>query len=44
VWDQRTKAGKVVGPGEYVLYGLLLVESEPLRSPTKSLEIRSSLA
>jgi hypothetical protein len=44
VWDQRTKAGEVVGPGDYVLYGLLLVEGEPLRSPAKSLEIRSSLA
>jgi hypothetical protein len=44
VWDQRTKLGEAVGPGEYVLHGLLLVESEPLRTPPASLEIRSPAA
>lgn len=38
-WDQRTKAGKTLGPGEYVAYGLLLVEGEPLRTPSTSLRI-----
>ena len=44
VWDQRTNPGEAVGPGEYVLHGLLLVESEPLRTPPASLEIRSPAA
>jgi hypothetical protein len=39
VWDQRTKDGKRVEPGEYVATGLLLVEGEPLRTPPKPLRI-----
>lgn len=38
-WDQRTNDGRPVGPGEYVVDGLLLVEGEPLRTPRKSLTI-----
>jgi hypothetical protein len=29
VWDQRTKQGKPVAPGEYTARGLLLVEDNP---------------
>jgi len=39
VWDQRTKNGRAVEPGEYVAHGLLLVEGEPLRTPPTSLKI-----
>jgi hypothetical protein len=39
VWDQRTKDGRAVEAGEYVVHGLLLVEGEPLRTPPKSLTI-----
>jgi hypothetical protein len=34
VWDQRTKHGKRVAPGEYTARGLLLVEGNPLETPS----------
>jgi hypothetical protein len=39
VWDQRTKDGRAVAPGEYVAQGLLLVEGEPLPTAPASLKI-----
>lgn len=33
VWDQRTKQGRRVEPGEYTARGLLLVEGDPLETP-----------
>jgi Intracellular proteinase inhibitor len=38
-WNQRTNAGRPVDPGEYVVTGLLLVEGEPLRAPSRPLSI-----
>jgi len=38
-WDQRTKNGRRVGPGDYVATGLLLVEGEPLRTAPKPFTI-----
>ena len=38
-WNQRTNGGRLVGPGDYVVTGLLLVEGEPLRTPSRSLSI-----
>lgn len=37
-WDQRTRQGSPVDPGEYTARGLLLVEGEPLE--TKSVPFR----
>jgi hypothetical protein len=34
VWDQRTRRGTPLEPGEYAARGLLLVEGEPLETPT----------
>lgn len=39
VWDQHTKGGKRVAPGEYTVRGLLLVEGEPLETPPATLRI-----
>ena len=33
VWDQRTRQGEPLEPGEYVARGQLLVEGEPLETP-----------
>jgi hypothetical protein len=33
VWDQRTRQGELLEPGEYAARGLLLVEGEPLETP-----------
>lgn len=38
-WDQRTNAGDLVPPGAYTLYGELLTDSRPLRTPEASLRI-----
>jgi intracellular proteinase inhibitor BsuPI len=38
-WDQRTNARRVVGPGDYVVEGSLLLEGEPLRASPQSLTI-----
>jgi hypothetical protein len=32
-WDQRTKRGTQLDPGEYVARGFLLVEGDPLETP-----------
>jgi hypothetical protein len=34
LWDQRTKRGKTLEPGEYTARGLLLVEGNPLETPS----------
>lgn len=39
VWDQHTKGGKRVAPGEYTVRGILLVEGEPLATPPAPLRI-----
>ncbi|HYS11111.1 MAG TPA: BsuPI-related putative proteinase inhibitor [Myxococcales bacterium] len=39
VWNQRTKAGKRVGAGEYLVTGLLLVEDGQLSAPPRRLTI-----
>jgi hypothetical protein len=39
VWHQKTGTGQAVEPGEYVAHALLLVEGEPLRTPSKPLRI-----
>ncbi len=39
VWDQRTKRGTSVGPGEYTARGLLLVEGDPLETPSAPFHI-----
>lgn len=39
VWNQRTKAGKQVRPGEYTVRGLLLVEGDPLETRLTPLRI-----
>lgn len=38
VWDQRTRQGRPVAPGEYTARGLLLVEGDPLE--TRSVPFR----
>lgn len=38
-WDQRTKRGELVEPGDYVVEGALLTDSQPLRTPAASLRI-----
>lgn len=38
-WDQRTKQGTSVPPGEYTARGLLLVEGEPLATLTQTFRI-----
>jgi hypothetical protein len=39
VWDQRTNQGKPVEPGEYMARGFLLVEGDPLETPSVLLRI-----
>jgi hypothetical protein len=39
VWDQRTNQGKPVEPGEYMTRGFLLVEGDPLETPSVLLRI-----
>jgi hypothetical protein len=38
-WDQRTKEGQPLDPGEYVARGLLLVEDEPLPTPPATFRV-----
>jgi len=38
-WDQRTREGSLLEPGEYTARGLLLVEGEPLETPLASFRI-----
>lgn len=38
-WDQRTKEGEPVPPGDYTVRGELLTEDEPLTTPEKPLRI-----
>ena len=39
-WDQRAQNGRAAGAGDYVATGLLLVEGEPLRTPSASFTVR----
>jgi len=39
VWDQRTKRGRPVEAGEYTARGLLLVEGDPLETPSAPFRI-----
>lgn len=39
VWDQRTKQGRPAEPGEYTARGLLLVEGDPLETPSAPFRI-----
>jgi hypothetical protein len=39
VWDQLTKSRRRVEPGEYTARGLLLVEGEPLETPSAPFRI-----
>ncbi|MGH7711047.1 MAG: BsuPI-related putative proteinase inhibitor, partial [Gemmatimonadaceae bacterium] len=38
-WDQRTKQGTRVPPGEYTVRGLLLVEGEALATPAQTFHV-----
>jgi Intracellular proteinase inhibitor len=38
-WNQRTNAGRAVGPGDLIVEGSLLLEGEPLRAPPRPLTI-----
>lgn len=38
-WDQRTKQGKRLEPGEYVARGFLLVEGDPLETPPAAFRV-----
>ena len=38
-WDQRTKQGKRLEPGEYAARGFLLVEGDPLETPPAAFRV-----
>ena len=39
-WNQRDNSGEQVRPGDYSVQGVVLTESEPIRTPTQQLRIR----
>jgi hypothetical protein len=39
VWDQQTNQGRALEAGEYTAHGVLLVEGEPLKTPSVPLRI-----
>lgn len=38
-WDQRTREGRLVAPGRYLLQGMLLTDGEPLATPSITLHL-----